>query len=34
MGLLGMVLTIGLAALKFGLFVVLPVWLDRGSWAR
>jgi len=27
MGLIGMVVTIGLAALKIGLFVVLPVWL-------
>jgi hypothetical protein len=27
MGLIGMVLTIGMAALKFGLFVVLPIWL-------
>ena len=27
MGLLGMVLTIGVAAIKVGLFVVLPLWL-------
>jgi hypothetical protein len=27
MGLLGVVLTIGIAALKIGLFVVLPIWL-------
>ena len=27
MGLIGMVLTIGVAALKFGLLVVLPIWL-------
>ena len=27
MGLIGMVLTIGLAAVKIGLFVVLPLWL-------
>ena len=27
MGLVGMVLSIGLAALKIGLFVVLPIWL-------
>ena len=27
MGLIGMVLSIGVAALKFGLFVVLPIWL-------
>jgi hypothetical protein len=27
MGLLGFVLTIGVAALKIGLFVVLPIWL-------
>jgi hypothetical protein len=27
MGLIGMVLTIGIAALKFGLFVVLHIWL-------
>jgi hypothetical protein len=27
MGLIGMVVTIGIAALKFGLFVVLPIWL-------
>ena len=27
MGFLGFVLMIGLAALKFGLFVVLPIWL-------
>ena len=26
-GLLGMVLTIGVAALKFAIFVVLPIWL-------
>ena len=26
-GMLGMVLTIGVAAIKIGLFVVLPVWL-------
>jgi ABC-type lipoprotein release transport system permease subunit len=27
MGLLGVVLSIGIAALKIGLFVVLPIWL-------
>jgi hypothetical protein len=27
MGLVGVVLTIGLAAIKIGLFIVLPVWL-------
>ena len=27
MGLIGVVLTIGIAALKFGLFIVLPIWL-------
>ena len=27
MGLVGMVLTIGIVAIKFGLFVVLPLWL-------
>lgn len=27
MGLIGMVLTIGVAAVKIGLFVVLPIWL-------
>jgi hypothetical protein len=27
MGLLGVVLTIGIAAIKIGLFVVLPIWL-------
>jgi hypothetical protein len=27
MGLIGMVVTIGVAALKIGLFVVLPIWL-------
>ncbi|HEY4131536.1 MAG TPA: hypothetical protein VGM50_13035 [Gemmatimonadaceae bacterium] len=27
MGFLGMVLTIGIAAIKFGVFVVLPIWL-------
>jgi hypothetical protein len=27
MGLIGMVLTIGVAALKIGLFIVLPIWL-------
>lgn len=27
MGLIGMVLTIGVAAIKIGLFVVLPIWL-------
>ena len=27
MGLIGVVLTVGIAALKFGLFVVLPIWL-------
>jgi hypothetical protein len=27
MGLIGMVLSIGLAAVKIGLFVVLPIWL-------
>src|SRR6476620_831358 len=27
MGLIGMVLTIGVVALKFGLFIVLPIWL-------
>jgi hypothetical protein len=27
MGLLGLALTIGIAALKIGLFVVLPIWL-------
>jgi hypothetical protein len=27
MGLLGVVLTVGMAAVKFGLFVVLPIWL-------
>jgi hypothetical protein len=27
MGLIGMVLSIGMAAVKFGLFVVLPIWL-------
>jgi hypothetical protein len=27
MGLVGIVLTIGLAAIKIGLFIVLPVWL-------
>jgi hypothetical protein len=27
MGLIGVVLTIGVAALKIGLFVVLPIWL-------
>ena len=27
MGLVGMVLSIGLAAVKIGLFVVLPIWL-------
>src|ERR1044072_4914395 len=26
MGLIGMVLTIGVAALKIGLFIVLPIW--------
>jgi hypothetical protein len=30
MGLIGMVLTVGIAALKIGLFVVLPIWL---AWA-
>ena len=27
MGLIGMVLTIGIAALKIGVFIVLPIWL-------
>ena len=27
MGLIGVVLTIGIAALKIGLFIVLPIWL-------
>jgi hypothetical protein len=27
MGLMGMVLSIGIAAIKFGLFVILPIWL-------
>ena len=27
MGMIGMVLTMGLAAIKIGLFVVLPIWL-------
>ena len=27
MGLIGVVLTVGIAALKFGLFIVLPIWL-------
>ena len=27
MGLIGMVLTIGVAAIKIGLFIVLPIWL-------
>src|SRR3954471_7946079 len=33
-GFLGMVLTIGLAAVKFAIFVVLPIWLvfKLGSW--
>jgi len=43
MGLLGFVLTIGVAALKIGLFVVLPIWLvwalfgkvcSRRRWCR
>src|SRR5947209_4273041 len=33
-GFLGMVLTIGIAAIKFAIFVVLPIWLvwKLGSW--